>query len=104
MGEISQACHSNGLFEIVRQWSFEILPFGCARVKEAELPRMEHLARETFREPRRVDFIAQHRMTEVMQMHADLMCATAVESAFKETCLLVRVKNAVFGPGRATAT
>ena len=84
------AYRCNGFFKIVRQRGFEILPFSGARVTEAELQRVQHLARKIFREPRRVDFIAQHGMTEMMEMHADLMCAPAVESAFKETRLLVR--------------
>ena len=51
---------------------------------------MQHVAWKIVREPRRIDFIAQHGMAEMMEMHADLMCAAAVESAFKETRLLVR--------------
>ena len=91
------------LFEIVGQRRFEIFPFSGARVMEAELPCVEHLARKIFREARPVDFVAQHGMTEMMEMHADLMCAPAVKSAFKETRLLVRTSNAVLCPGRATA-
>ena len=49
---------------------------------EAELPCVQHLARQIFRKARRINFIAEHRMTEVMKMHANLMGASAVQSAF----------------------
>src|SRR5436305_7451896 len=83
--EISQARQSNGLFEIIRQRGFEIFPFSSARVTEPELPCVKHLARKIFREPRPIDFIAQHGMTEMMKMHADLMCAATVKAAFNQT-------------------
>ena len=49
---------------------------------EAELPRVQHLAREIFRKARRINFIAEHRMTEMMKVHANLMSASAVQPAF----------------------
>ena len=49
---------------------------------EAELPRVQHLAREIFRKARRINFIAEHRMTEVMKVDANLMSASAVQPAF----------------------
>ena len=56
IGELSESSSftarcSNGLFEIVRQRSFEILPFAGARVTKTELPCVQHLARKIFREP-----------------------------------------------------
>ena len=101
--EISQARQSNGLLQIVRQWRFEILPFADARVTEAELPCVQHLPRKIVGEPRRVNFVAQHRMTEMVQVHTDLMCAATVQSAFNQTSLFARTKNAILSFGRATA-
>ncbi len=48
---------------------------------EAELPRVQHLAREISCEARRINFIAEHGMTEMMKMHANLMGASAVQPA-----------------------
>ena len=49
---------------------------------EAELPRVQHLARKLFRQFRGVNFIAEHGMSEMMQVHTDLMGATGVQFAF----------------------
>ena len=89
--------------EIVRQWSFKVLPFAGARVTKTELPCVQHLAGKIFSEPRRVDFVTQHRITKMMQMHPNLMCAATVQFAFNQTRLLARAKNAIFSFGRATA-
>ena len=48
---------------------------------EAELPGVQHLAREIFRKARRINFVAQNRMTEMMKMHANLMGTPAVQPA-----------------------
>jgi len=69
---------------------------------KTELPCVQHLTRETLGEPRCVDFVTQDRISEVMQMHSNLMCAPTVQFAFNETRLLARAKNAVFSFGRAT--
>jgi hypothetical protein len=49
---------------------------------KAKLPRVQHLARKIFRQPRRIDFIADNGVAEMMKMHADLMGASAVQPAF----------------------
>ena len=49
---------------------------------EAELPRVQHLARKFLRRLGSVNFVAEHRMTEMMQMHSDLVGATGVQFAF----------------------
>ncbi len=49
---------------------------------------MQHLARKTFSESRRVDFIAQNRMAQMMKMHPNLMRAATVQFAFNQTRLL----------------
>jgi hypothetical protein len=49
---------------------------------EPKSPGMQHLAREIFCKPRRIDFIAEHWMAEMMKMHPNLMSASAVQPAF----------------------
>jgi len=66
---------------------------------EAELPRVQHLAREIFRNARRINFIAEHRMTEMMKVHANLMGASAVQPAFNQACIAARAKHAILGFG-----
>ena len=39
---------------------------------------MQHLSRKILCEPRRIDFIANHWVTEMMKMHANLMSPSAV--------------------------
>ena len=89
--------------EIIRQWSFKMLPFASARVTKTELPCVQHLAGKILSEARRVDFVTQHRIAKMMQMHPNLMCAATVQCAFNQTGLLARTKNAIFSFGRATA-
>ena len=48
---------------------------------EAQFPRMQHLAWEIFRKARRINFIAEDRVTEMMKMHPNLMGASAVQPA-----------------------
>ena len=71
-------------FEIVRQWRFKVLPLTSVRVKKTELPCVKHLAGKIFRERWRVDFVTQHRITKMMQMHSNLMCAATVQFAFNQ--------------------
>jgi len=66
-----------------------------------KLPRMQHLAREIFCKPRRVDFIAEHGMAEMMKMHANLMSTPAMQPAFNQTCLIARANDAIFRFGGA---
>jgi hypothetical protein len=80
-----------------------VLPLTGARVEKTELPCVQHLAGKIFREHWRVDFVTQHRITKMMQMHSNLMCAATVQFAFNQTRLLARTKNAIFSFGRATA-
>lgn len=80
-----------------------MLPFAGARVTKTEFPCVQHLAGKIFSELRRVDFITQHRIAKMMQMHANLMCAATVQFAFNQTRLLARTKNSILSFGRATA-
>jgi hypothetical protein len=103
ISSVLQSCCYDRSVEVVRHWSFKVLPFASTRVTKTQLPCMQHLAREIFSMPRRVDFVTQHRITKMMQMHPNLMCAATVQFAFNQTRLLARTKNAIFSSGRATA-
>ena len=74
-----------------------------ARVTKTQLPCVQHLAWKILSELWPVDFVAQHRITKMMQMYPNLMCATAVQFAFNQTRLLARTQHAIFSFGRATA-
>ena len=63
---------------------------------KSELPRVQHLSRKSPGMFSAVEFIAQHWMAEVMQMHADLMRAPAVERAFHQTHLRPGTQDAIF--------
>ena len=51
-------------------------------MREAELPRVEHLALETAATA--IHFVAEDGMAEVFEMHANLVRASGVECAFDE--------------------
>ena len=51
-------------------------------MSEGEFPGVEHLARIIAGPFPAVQFVAEHGMTEVMEMDADLVGPAAVESAF----------------------
>src|SRR5215472_15490984 len=70
---------------------------------ETQLPCMQHLTRKVFSQPRRVDFVTQHWIAKMMQMHPNLMCAATLQFAFNETRLLARAKDSIFSFGRAAA-
>src|SRR5262249_60731529 len=78
----------DSLPEISRQWSFKTLPFTAARMTKTQFPCVQHLARKIFSKSRRIDFIAQNRMAQMMKMHPNLMCAATVQFAFNQTRLL----------------
>ena len=64
---------------------------------ETQLPRMEHLSWKFGRALSSVNFIAKNRMTEMMQMHANLMRASAMEHAFDQTNSATRFHDTVIG-------
>ena len=68
--------------KVVGQRRFKSLPLAGARMTKAKLPRVQHLARKIFCRPRGINFIAEHGMTEMMKMYANLMSASAVQPAF----------------------
>lgn len=81
-------CQLYGGREIQGQRRFKGFPFTCPWMPEPKSPRMQHLAREIFCKPLRIDLIAEHGMAEMMKMHADLMSAPAVQTAFNQRCLI----------------
>src|SRR6266568_3471929 len=87
--------------EIVRQWRFKIFPFMAARMSKPNFPGVQHLSRKIFCRTRRIDFVAEHWMTEMMKVHADLVGASAMQTAFDKACFSSRSNNAIFGLGRA---
>src|SRR5262249_24136282 len=99
----SQTHRCNRSVEVIRHWSFKLLPFPSARVTETQLPCVKHLARKIFCMSRRIDFVTQHTINKMMEMHTNLMCPATVQFAFDETRLLAGAKNAIFSFGRATA-
>jgi len=62
--------------------SFKIFQLAGARMMEAELPCVQHLAREIFRKTRRINLVAEHRVAQMMKMNTNLMGASAVQPAF----------------------
>src|SRR5436190_1566117 len=58
--------------------ALQSFPFLSARMAKFKLPRMQHLSWKILCKARRIDFIAEHRMTEMMKMHADLVSPSAV--------------------------
>ena len=90
--------------KIIRQRSFKTFPFAGARVTKPQLPCVQHLAGKILSESRRVDFVTQHRIAKMMQMHPNLMCAATVQLAFNQTRVLALTKNAIFSFGHATAS
>lgn len=68
---------------------------------EGKFPGVEHLARKISGAFAAINFIAEHGMSEVMQMNADLMGPPGVNRAFNETHVAVRFENAIIGFRRA---
>jgi hypothetical protein len=72
--------------------------FGAgARVAEGEFPGVEHLAGIIAGAFPAVQFVAEDRMTEVMQVDADLVGPAAVQGAFDEADPVAGTQDAVFG-------
>jgi len=70
---------------------------------EAQFPRVQHLPRKIFGNARRINFIAEHGMTEMMKMHANLMGASTVQPALNQTCLLAGANQPILGFSRTSA-
>ncbi|KAF5407107.1 MAG: hypothetical protein Udaeo2_28030 [Candidatus Udaeobacter sp.] len=70
---------------------------------KSKLPSMQHLSRKILCETRCVDIIAEHRVTEMMKMHTNLMSPSAVQPAFDQTGALARLNDSILGFSRASA-
>src|SRR6266545_3781456 len=70
---------------------------------ESNFPGVQHLSREIFCEARRINFIAQHRVTDMMKMHPDLVSPSTVQTALDQARMISRAEDAIFGFGRAPA-
>src|SRR5260370_18435861 len=81
-------CHLDRGCEIVRQWSFKAFPFAVDCMSQCNFPRVQHLSRQIFCCAPRIDFIAKDRVTEMMNMHTYLMCASAMQPAFDQARLI----------------
>ena len=70
---------------------------------KSNFPGVQHLAWETFCQVRCINFITQHRVTNMMKMHANLMGASAMQPALDKTRLISRTNDAILRFGRASA-
>src|SRR5579859_4381340 len=71
-----QVAGNASFHEIGWEGRLEIQSFSGARVDEAQPPGMQHLSREA-RAPA-IDLVPEHWMTEVLEVHADLVRAPRV--------------------------
>src|SRR5437588_12295508 len=63
---------------------------------KAQFPGVQHLSRESFREFRTVNFIAEDWMPKMMKMHTNLMRPAAVQFAFDQTHLVRETHHTIF--------
>ncbi len=89
--------------KISRHRRFEKHPLPCPRVREAELPRVQHLSRGDSLLVAPVEAVAQNGMSEMMHVNTDLVCAAAVQRALHETDAALCLQNAIIGSRRSTA-
>ncbi len=62
-----------------------------------KFPGVQHLARIIFRQFRRINFVAKHGVTEMMEVDADLMGASAMQLALDQTHFIRGANDAIFG-------
>jgi len=70
---------------------------------KSNFPGVQHLSWEIFYQAHRINFIAQHRVTDMMKMHPDLVSPSTVQPALNQARLISRAQDAIFGFGRAPA-
>jgi len=68
-----------------------------------EFPGMQHLARIIFRQFQRINFVAEHRVTEMMKVDANLMGASGMQLALDQTHFTRGANDAILGFRRAPA-
>ena len=86
---------AQGVAKIIRNRCFEILPLFCARMVKAKSPCVQHLPGEVYRHLRRIHFVTQDGMAEMMKVHPNLMCPAAVQSTFDQAKILVGANDAI---------
>jgi hypothetical protein len=69
---------------------------------KSKLPRMQHLSWKLLCESWRINFITEHRVTEMMKMHPNLVGPSAVQPALDETRPITGANDAILGFGRAS--
>src|SRR6266446_1765149 len=94
-----KVCSRDSFFEIIRHRGLKLFPFAGPRMTESKLPSMQHLARKIFDQACSIDFVTEDWVTQMMKMHANLVRASAVQSAFNQTCFFIRANDAIFGLG-----
>jgi hypothetical protein len=57
-------------------------------MSKSKFPGMQHLSREILRRVRRIDFIAEYGVPEMMKMYPNLMGPPAVQPALEQTRLI----------------
>ena len=72
-----QTAGCDSLVKLVRQRRLKAFPFFSARMAKSKLPRVQHLSRKILCGAC-IDFVAEHGMTEMMKMHANLMGPSGV--------------------------
>lgn len=100
---VYQSRGSDRVIEIRGERCLEEFPLACARMLKGQFPRVQHLAGEILRKPRRIQFVTENRMAKMMKMHADLMSASGVQAAFDQACLVACTNHSVIGLGCPSA-
>ena len=72
-------------------------------MEKSNFVRVQHLSCEIFHQTRRINLIAQHRVTDMMKMHPDLVSPSTVQPALDQARLISAAQDAIFGFGYATA-
>jgi hypothetical protein len=88
------------LAEIVRNWCLKKKSLSCARMGKSQFPGVQHHARCGGSFP--IKRIADHGMTEMMQMDADLVGPSAVQRTFHQAYSTAGLQDAIFRPGRSS--
>src|SRR3954471_21295289 len=83
--------------EVSWNWCGEAELLVGSRMAKREFPSVQHLTWRISGAFAAVHFVAEHGMTEVMEMDADLMGATGVDRTFGEAAIAARTQDPIFG-------
>ena len=92
-----QLCGRSGLSKIVRHRRLKCIPLAGAGMFETKFPCVQHLAFVPIGLFRAVDFIADYRMANVMQVDPYLMRPAAMQTALDQAHFIGRFYNPVIG-------